>query len=187
MQQSRSEDPNIKIKLGQRPPPSNIVQTNYYTFLPGLSPFGRQATVVPLSFIIGTSAIREIYEDLRRRVRDRKVNYQKCYAHTNEGWKTVPWCQLHVGQLIRAGNGEQMAADCLILATSEPGSVAYVETANLDGESSLKVRQAAPTRLRNSEESMNSFKILTKRREGWVAVLHRKYSAHEHRPIEVQF
>ncbi|KAK6731606.1 hypothetical protein RB195_007835 [Necator americanus] len=185
MQQSRSEDPNIKIKLGQRPPPSNIVQTNYYTvvnflpkflfaqfkqianlfflvlsviqFLPGLSPFGRQATVVPLSFIIGTSAIREIYEDLRRRVRDRKVNYQKCYAHTNEGWKTVPWCQLHVGQLIRAGNGEQMAADCLILATSEPGSVAYVETANLDGESSLKVRQAAPTRLRNSEESMNEF------------------------------
>ncbi|VDM65391.1 unnamed protein product [Strongylus vulgaris] len=107
-------------------------------FLPGLAPFGRQATVVPLTFIIGCSAVREIYEDLRRRVRDRKVNYQMCFAHTDNGWRAVRWCELHVGQLIRAVNGEQLAADCLILATSEPGSVAYVETANLDGESSLK-------------------------------------------------
>ncbi|WKX89402.1 hypothetical protein Q1695_008786 [Nippostrongylus brasiliensis] len=125
--------------------------------LPGMAPFGRQATIVPLTFIIGCSALREVYEDLRRRYRDRKMNYQKCYAHTDEGWTSIPWCELHVGQLIRAVNGEQMAADCLILATSEPGSVAYVETSNLDGESNLKVRQAAPIKLQNSEKSMSEF------------------------------
>ncbi|KAK5986382.1 Phospholipid-transporting ATPase [Trichostrongylus colubriformis] len=185
MVNSHDEDQYISFTLGEREPPSNMVRTNNYTYInflpkflyaqfkqvanlfflvlsviqsfPGLSPFGRQATLLPLSFIIGTSAIREIYEDLRRRIRDRKMNYQKCYAHTSDGWRAIPWCELHVGQLIRAVNGEQLAADCLILATSEPGSVAYVETANLDGESSLKVRQAAPTRLTNSERSMNEF------------------------------
>ena len=46
--------------------------------------------------------------------------------------------QIHVGQLIKVQMNEQIPADMLILKTSEVDDVAYVETANLDGESNLK-------------------------------------------------
>ncbi|PAV78498.1 hypothetical protein WR25_09553 [Diploscapter pachys] len=164
-----SEKESITIEVGVKKTPSNNVSTcNYsvFSFLPVFlfhqfsqfanalfliiylvkfivpnPPFGSE-TLAPLAFIISVAAVREIYEDLCRRWRDRKVNEQKCLAFVDNEWKIIKWSNIHVGQLIKVQMNEQVPADMLILKTSEVNDVAYIETANLDGESSLKVRQA---------------------------------------------
>lgn len=52
------------------------------------------------------------------------------------------WKSVKVGDFVRIYNEDQIPADIVILATSDPDGACYVETKNLDGETNLKVRQA---------------------------------------------
>lgn len=52
------------------------------------------------------------------------------------------WKNVQVGDFVRIYNEEQIPADIVVLATSDPDGACYVETKNLDGETNLKVRQA---------------------------------------------
>lgn len=52
------------------------------------------------------------------------------------------WKSLVVGDFVRIYNNDELPADIIILATSDPDGSCYVETKNLDGETNLKVRSA---------------------------------------------
>ncbi|KAL8692163.1 MAG: hypothetical protein Q9218_002759 [Villophora microphyllina] len=52
------------------------------------------------------------------------------------------WKSIQVGDFVRLYNEDQIPADVVVLATSDPDGQCYVETKNLDGETNLKVRQA---------------------------------------------
>ncbi|KAI9179413.1 hypothetical protein H9P43_004733 [Blastocladiella emersonii ATCC 22665] len=56
-------------------------------------------------------------------------------------WKCVTWRDLRVGDFVYLRNNEFIPADVVIVSTSEPDGVCYVETKNLDGETNLKVRR----------------------------------------------
>lgn len=67
-------------------------------------------------------------------------------------WAITLWEDVKVGDFVCLRNNQNVPADMVICATSEPENVAYVETKNLDGETNLKSRNAVPelTHLRSA-------------------------------------
>jgi phospholipid-transporting ATPase len=107
-----------------------------------VSPTGRYATLVPFTFILGVSAIKELLEDFRRRNSDRLLNKKKVNILTNNStWNTNEWKDLRVGEIVKITADELFPADLLLLSSSEPNSICYIHTSNLDGETNLKIRQ----------------------------------------------
>ncbi|XP_025162528.1 probable phospholipid-transporting ATPase VA, partial [Harpegnathos saltator] len=63
--------------------------------------------------------------------------------HCSEGdrYVKVAWKDVKVGDLVHLSNNELVPADLLLLRSSDPQGLAYLDTCNLDGESNLKQRQ----------------------------------------------
>ncbi|XP_033995497.1 phospholipid-transporting ATPase IA isoform X3 [Trematomus bernacchii] len=109
--------------------------------IPDVSPTGRWTTLVPLLFILVVAAVKEFIEDLKRHNADGIVNRKECQVLRNGAWEIVHWEKVAVGEVLRASNGDHLPADLVILSSSEPQGMCYIETSNLDGETNLKIRQ----------------------------------------------
>ncbi|XP_031718585.1 phospholipid-transporting ATPase IA isoform X4 [Anarrhichthys ocellatus] len=109
--------------------------------IPDVSPTGRWTTLVPLLFILVVAAVKEFIEDLKRHNADGVVNKKECQVLRNGAWEIVHWEKVAVGEVVRAANGDHLPADLVILSSSEPQGMCYIETSNLDGETNLKIRQ----------------------------------------------
>jgi len=92
-------------------------------------------------------------KDLRVDVRaDRNLPAgQKFWGNVINPFKSTPetarfkkdaWKNVQVGDFLRLYTDEEIPADMVVLATSDPDGACYVETKNLDGETNLKVRSA---------------------------------------------
>lgn len=62
----------------------------------------------------------------------------------NGQWVAIKWQNLVVGDIVRIINNAFFPADMVLLSSSEPQAMAFIETSNLDGETNLKIRQAVP-------------------------------------------
>ncbi|PSR73518.1 hypothetical protein PHLCEN_2v10630 [Hermanssonia centrifuga] len=57
-------------------------------------------------------------------------------------WERTLWKKLDVGDIVLLRDNEQVPADIVVLSTSDPDNMCYLETKNLDGETNLKPRKA---------------------------------------------
>jgi len=105
---------------------------------------GVPANLPPLAFILFVTAMKDLFEDLKRHRSDTSENNKPVEKlNKNGGLETIRWLDLRVGDIIKMKRDEYFPADIMILKTSEPKNDCYIETKNLDGETNLKNKACA--------------------------------------------
>lgn len=112
--------------------------------IPNISPTNKYTTIAPLIIVLLVSAGKELIEDFKRKNSDKSLNYSKARVLKGSNFENIKWVNLAVGDIVRVESEEPFPADLVLLASSEPEGLCYIETANLDGETNLKIKQAIP-------------------------------------------
>ena len=110
--------------------------------VPGLSPTGQYTTLIPLLIVVALSLIKDFWEDLKRRTQDAIVNSSIAVVLRDDKWVNVEWREVEVGDVVKVTKGKPFPADLVSIWSSEPDGNTYIETANLDGETNLKLRKS---------------------------------------------
>ncbi|XP_013108073.2 phospholipid-transporting ATPase ID isoform X1 [Stomoxys calcitrans] len=109
--------------------------------IPAISSLTPVTTAIPLIGVLTLTAVKDAYDDIQRHVSDSQVNNRKSKALRNGKLVDEKWSGVQVGDVIRMENNQFVAADILLLSTSEPNGLCFIETAELDGETNLKCKQ----------------------------------------------
>ncbi|XP_070853138.1 phospholipid-transporting ATPase ID isoform X4 [Drosophila suzukii] len=109
--------------------------------IPAISSLTPVTTAIPLIGVLTLTAVKDAYDDIQRHLSDSQVNNRKSKTLRNGKLVEAKWSEVQVGDVIRLDNNQFVAADTLLLSTSEPNGLCFIETAELDGETNLKAKQ----------------------------------------------
>ncbi|XP_046715041.1 phospholipid-transporting ATPase ID isoform X4 [Silurus meridionalis] len=110
--------------------------------IPEISSLSWFTTIVPLVLVLTITAVKDATDDYFRHKSDQQVNTRQSQVLIKGMLQNEKWMNVRVGDIIKLENNQFVAADLLLLSSSEPYGLCYIETAELDGETNLKVRQA---------------------------------------------
>ncbi|TKS73585.1 putative phospholipid-transporting ATPase IM [Collichthys lucidus] len=110
--------------------------------IPEISSLSWFTTIGPLVLVLAITAVKDATDDYFRHKSDQQVNNRQSQVLIRGSLQNEKWMNVRVGDIIKIENSQFVAADILLLCSSEPYGLCYIETAELDGETNLKVRQA---------------------------------------------
>uniref|UniRef100_A0A671TAZ2 Phospholipid-transporting ATPase n=1 Tax=Sinocyclocheilus anshuiensis TaxID=1608454 RepID=A0A671TAZ2_9TELE len=111
----------------------------YFVFLlilqliPQISSLSWFTTVVPLLLVLSITLAKDLSDDITRHKNDKHVNNRKVEVLIDGELKSEKWMNVQVGDIVKLENNEFVTADLLLLSSSEPLNLIYIETAELDG------------------------------------------------------
>ena len=122
--------------------------------IPNVSPTNKYTTIAPLALVLLVAAFKEIQEDLvsrriplssptltgtlqKRHQSDSDLNSRLAKVLVGTQFEDKPWRSIKVGDIVRLESNDFFPADLIILSSSEPEGLCYIETSNLDGYARL--------------------------------------------------
>ncbi len=106
--------------------------------IPAISPLYSSAALIPIIVVLIVSLIREGYEDYQRTKYDKSQNNILVKAYQNNIWIEKKSKHLEIGEIIYVKQNDLFPADLVLIDSSLPEGICYVETSSLDGEKHLK-------------------------------------------------
>uniref|UniRef100_A0AAY5KGM8 P-type ATPase N-terminal domain-containing protein n=1 Tax=Esox lucius TaxID=8010 RepID=A0AAY5KGM8_ESOLU len=110
--------------------------------VPVISSIPWYTTIIPLFIVLSVRGVKDLANDLARRRSDSQINRRSCDVLISQSFSPSQWKDVCVGDVLRIHKDQIIPADLLLLCSSEPHSLCYVETMDIDGETNLKYRQA---------------------------------------------
>ena len=111
--------------------------------IPKLSPVDPLTTWIPIVVIFIIAFLREGYDDIKQHKIDDTIN-NRIYEGAFDGSiiQEMKSKDFNVGDIIKLKKDEECPVDLIVLQSSDEDGTCNIETANLDGETSLKERAA---------------------------------------------
>ena len=106
--------------------------------------YGAVVTFFPVLFVVFLSMIKDGFEDNKRKKQDTEENRSitECAPRGSRAFIDTKSLDVQVGCLVRVKENQFFPCDMIMVTSSLPKGIAYVETKNLDGETNLKHKQA---------------------------------------------
>ena len=110
--------------------------------IPELSDLEPMPEVTPFIIVLILNLFKEAIEDYRKYINDKKSNNSSVLIFKDKRFKREKCQNIRVGNIIKIYKEDLIPADVLIIKSSLKNGLAYMQTSNLDGENTLKPREA---------------------------------------------